>query len=205
VTGTRLSELRAESGQFFLWRFLTREGWWQAHPYSLSAAPNGGWLRLTAKDLGDHSAGLAALHRGTRVMAEGPYGAFSAHRRTRKRVLLIGAGVGMTPLRALFESLPGAAGDISLVYRARTADEVIFRQEIDAIAQSRGAQVHYLIGSRRDHPELLTGARLSRLVPDLARRDIYVCGPAAMAAATTVALREAGVPRRQIHREHFEL
>ncbi|MGH9058621.1 MAG: ferric reductase-like transmembrane domain-containing protein, partial [Acidimicrobiales bacterium] len=74
VTGRRLADLRAQSGQFFMWRFLTRDGWWQAHPYSLSAAPNGQWLRLTVKDLGDHSSGLARLRRGTRVMSEGPYG-----------------------------------------------------------------------------------------------------------------------------------
>jgi len=38
VTGRHLEELRAEAGQFFLWRFLTPKGWWQAHPFSLSAA-----------------------------------------------------------------------------------------------------------------------------------------------------------------------
>ena len=77
VSGQRLWELEAEAGQFFMWRFLTRDGWWQAHPFSLSAAPNGRWLRLTAKTLGDHSGGLAALRPGTRVMLEGPYGSFT--------------------------------------------------------------------------------------------------------------------------------
>ena len=72
VSGRRLGELNAEPGQFFLWRFLTREGWWQAHPFSLSAAPNGRWLRMTAKSLGDHSAGLAGLRPGTKVVLEGP-------------------------------------------------------------------------------------------------------------------------------------
>ena len=39
ITGSRLDQLEAEAGQFFLWRFVTREGWWQAHPFSLSAPP----------------------------------------------------------------------------------------------------------------------------------------------------------------------
>ncbi len=52
--------------QFFLWRFLTRDGWWQAHPFSLSAALNGRWFRMTVKARGDHSSGLAALRPGTR-------------------------------------------------------------------------------------------------------------------------------------------
>src|SRR5258705_79746 len=106
VTGQRLEELRAEAGQFFLWRFLTPRGWWQAHPFSLSAPPNQSWLRLTVKTLGDHTAELQRLQPGVRVFAEGPYGAFTRHRRTRRKVLLIGAGIGIAPLRALFEALP---------------------------------------------------------------------------------------------------
>ena len=75
IDGRRLAELDAQAGQFFRWRFLTRGGWWQAHPFSLSAAPNGRWLRLTVKAVGGHTARLrrdAAGHAGLR---EGPFGA----------------------------------------------------------------------------------------------------------------------------------
>jgi len=145
VTGEHLGELRADSGQFFLWRFMTRNGWWQAHPYSLSSAPNAHWLRLTVKDLGDHSSALAHLRPRTFVIAEGPYGAFTDRRRTRSKVLLIGGGIGITPLRALFESLPGAAGDVTLIYRARSAREVAFRDELETIADTRRATLHWLV------------------------------------------------------------
>jgi predicted ferric reductase len=205
VTGNRLAELRAESGQFFMWRFLTREGWWQAHPYSLSAAPNGEWLRLTVKHLGDHSSGLAGLRPGIRVLSEGPYGAFTGRRRTRRKVLLIGGGVGITPLRALFESLPGASGDVTLIYRARNLEDIAFREELESIAAARRAQLHYLVGPSRQHPEYLTSRHLLHLVPDLARRDVYVCGPPSMTKVTTAALEETGVPRRHIYQEDFEL
>jgi predicted ferric reductase len=77
VTGPHLEELRAEAGQFFLWRFLTARGWWQAHPFSLSAAPNPEWLRIMVKAAGDFTAHLQSIPPGTRVMAEGPYGAFT--------------------------------------------------------------------------------------------------------------------------------
>ena len=106
MTGDHLDELRAESGQFFRWRFLTREGWWQSHPFSLSAPPHPRYLRITVKRLGDHSTALQHVRAGTRVFAEGPYGAMTARRRRRRKVLLIAGGVGITPLRALFESLP---------------------------------------------------------------------------------------------------
>ncbi len=205
LTGKRLWELPAESGQFFMWRFLTRHGWWQAHPFSLSAAPNGQWLRVTVKGLGDHSGEIGNLRPGTRVLAEGPYGSFTWRRRRLRKVLMIAGGVGITPLRALFESLPARHRDVTLLYRATRPEDVLFRQEIDAIARARHARVAYLVGSRREHPEYLTARHLLTLVPDIGAHDIYVCGPPSMLAAVNGALAQLDIPRRQIHREHFEL
>jgi len=204
VTGRRLEDLAVEAGQFFLWRFATRSGWWQAHPYSLSAAPNGQWLRLTVKELGDHSGELSSLPVGTRVTAEGPYGAFTIDRRKRRKVLLIGGGVGITPLRALFESLPGRPGDVTMIYRAPTDDEIAFKDEIAVIARARSAKVHFLTGSRREHPEYLTPRHLRSLVPDITAHDVYVCGPHQMTTSVARTLEHLGVPRRHIHREDFE-
>ena len=110
---------RHAGGQFLQWRFLRRGLWWQAHPYSLSAAPSGRHLRITVKDLGDHSRALARLRPGTRVAIEGPYGAFTAGARRGDRVLLIGAGVGITPIRALLQELPRGT-DVVVVLRAST-------------------------------------------------------------------------------------
>ena len=205
VSGQRLWEFDAEAGQFFMWRFLTRDGWWQAHPFSLSAAPNGRWLRLTAKTLGDHSGGLAGLRPGTRVMLEGPYGSFTRHRRRRRKVLLIGAGVGITPLRALFELFTVPGGDVVLIYRGRNPNELALRGEIDQIAARRKAKVFYLVGSREEHPEYLTPAHLQLIVRDVRQRDVYVCGPPGFTEMVGSSLRDLGVPGRRIHTESFEL
>jgi predicted ferric reductase len=204
LTGKNLDDLRAESGQFFRWRFLTRDLWWAANPYSLSAAPRADLLRITVKVDGGHSAALAQLTPGTRVFAEGPYGSFTAARRRNRKVLLIGAGVGITPLRALFESLPGGPGDVTLIYRASTPDDLVLRHELDWIAQQRGTRVHYLVGARkRGNNDHLSAARLQHLVPDLRQHDVYLCGPAGMTMAVQAALRQAKVPRRHIHHESF--
>ena len=69
------------------------------------------------KELGDDSAALRRLRPGTRVLVEGPYGRLSARARTRPKVAFIGAGVGITPLRALAEELDYAPGDAVLLYR----------------------------------------------------------------------------------------
>ena len=149
IGGVRLDRLRARSGQFFTWRFLTRDRWWEAHPFSLSAAPDGRRLRITVKGLGDYTAQLRAIPPGTRVIAEGPFGSFTAAGRRRPRVALIAGGVGITPIRALLEDMPGGPGDIAVVYRAFHADHVILRAELDELARRRGAEVHYVVGDHR--------------------------------------------------------
>ncbi|HEY2429251.1 MAG TPA: ferric reductase-like transmembrane domain-containing protein, partial [Acidimicrobiales bacterium] len=193
ITGKRLADLRAEPGQFFLWRFLTRDGWWQAHPYSLSAAPNPDWLRITVKAVGDHSQSVAGLQPGTRVMAEGPYGAFTARRRTRRRVALIAGGIGITPLRALIETLPARKGDLALLYRVSCPEHRLFTDELEEIAARRGAVLRYLVGTREELPDALSPRRLRAAVPDIVERDVYVCGPPGMVAATRASLEALGV------------
>jgi predicted ferric reductase len=205
VAGQHLDELAAESGQFFRWRFLTRELWWASNPYSLSAAPRPDRLRITVKNLGRHSAALAHLRPGTRVLAEGPYGALTPLRRRRRKVLLIAGGIGITPVRALFESLPGAPQDVTLIYRNGRDGDVVFRDELTAIAAHRGARLHFVTGHRRRLGyDPLSAPVLTANVPDLRSHDVYVCGPDGMTASVVAALRQARVPRRQIHTETFE-
>jgi ferredoxin-NADP reductase len=204
ITGRHLDELGTESGQFFRWRFLTRELWWAANPYSISAAPRPDVLRVTVKVAGEHSAALRSLAPGTRVFAEGPYGAFTAAVRRRGKVLLLAGGVGVTPLRALFETLPGRPGDIDMIYRANRGEDLVLRDELDWIARERGATVHYLLGPPQPGPrDHLSATRLRALVPDVAERDVFLCGPEPMMAAARAGLRRAGVPRRHIHHESF--
>ena len=205
LVGRNLDELNAEPGQFFRWRFMTRDGWWASNPYSLSAPVSGGMLRITVKQAGHHSASVARLRPGTRVMATGPYGAFTGGVRRRRKVLLIGAGVGITPLRALLETLPARPGDLTLIYRARKMTDLVLRSEIERIAYDRGARIHYLVGTRDQlGGDPLGAGQLERLVPNLRHHDVYLCGPTEMTNAITQTLRETGVSRNRIHHESFE-
>ena len=205
IGGRHLTELRAESGQFFRWRFLTRDLWWTSSPYSLSQPPRPGRLRITVKAAGDHSAAIEALKPGTRVVAEGPYGALTGAARRRRKVLLIAGGVGITPLRALLESLPAAPGDLTLIYRVSSLRDAVFRRELEAIAARRQAKVWFVAGSRAElKGNPLSGGELTRRVPGLIDHDIYLCGPPGLTDTLTRELRDAGVRRRQIHRESFE-
>jgi ferredoxin-NADP reductase len=198
--GRALDRLPVAGGQFLQWRFLTRGLWWQAHPYSLSGLPRDGRLRLTVKALGDHSAALARLRPGTRVAVEGPYGAFTKHARVGERVLLFGAGSGIAPLHPLLEDLPPEV-DAEVILRASTERDVILRDELAELAALRGARVHELIGPRERTP--LGAGVLRSLVPDVASRDVYVCGPSGLATAVARAARACGVSDERIHLESF--
>ncbi|WP_344567043.1 ferredoxin reductase family protein [Streptomyces axinellae] len=200
MTGERLDELRARPGQFFRWRFLTPGLWWSASPYSLSAPADARFLRITVKGVGRHSAALARLSPGTRVWAEGPYGGLTPDRARAGKSLLLAGGVGITPLRTLFELLPG---DTELIYWARRPQDLALRNELDAVAAARGARVHYSVSHPGGHALPLTSQTLTGQVPDIAERDVYLCGPPGMTEAATSALREAGVPRGRIHHESF--
>ena len=200
ITGRDLDRLPARAGQFFLWRFLTKDRWWQANPFSLSAAPDGRTLRLTVKAAGDGSAALRHLAPGTRVFAEGPYGAFTTLHRTRPDTLLIAGGVGVTPIRALLEELHGHA---VVLYRVSSEADAVLHGELRELALAKGAELHLITGP--PVPDRLAPAELTRLVPDLTDRDVYVCGPPGMTTAVLRGLRELGVPRQQIHYERFSL
>jgi predicted ferric reductase len=201
LEGRVLDRLPIAGGQFLQWRFLKPGMWWQAHPYSLSAAPSRGQLRITVKALGDHSAQLRSLEPGTRVAIEGPYGAFTADHRSTDRVLLVGAGVGTTPIRALLHELPRSA-DVITVLRASTAAELALRDEIIEDVARRGGRVHELLGPREQID--LSASGLLRIAPDIAGRDIFICGPDGFTSGIAAAAREAGVPNERIHHETFE-
>ncbi|ELP70976.1 ferric reductase-like transmembrane domain-containing protein [Streptomyces turgidiscabies] len=200
MTGRDLDKLPARAGQFFLWRFLTKDRWWQANPFSLSAAPDGRSLRLTAKVAGDGTAALRHIPVGTRVFAEGPYGAFTAMHRTRPEAVLIAGGVGVTPIRALLEEIQGHA---VVIYRVARDQDAVLYEELRDLAHAKGAELHLVSGPVV--PDRLAPAALAELVPDIADRDVFLCGPPPMMNAVLRSLRELGVPRSQTHFERFSL
>ena len=200
LTGHGLDRLQAAGGQFFLWRFLTRRSWYEAHPFSLSALPDRDSLRITVKALGDFTSRMRELRPGTRVMAEGPFGTFTAAVRRRDKVLLIAGGIGVTPIRTLLEEL---RGDVVVVYRVLRDDDAVLRDELE----QSGAELHVVAGDHAtgDGRNLLSPAHLRLLIPDVDEREIYVCGPPAMTAALERTVRTLHIPRKHVHVERFAL
>lgn len=201
-SGRRLDKLSVKGGQFFQWRFLARGMWWQAHPYSISALPMPPYIRVTVRTDGDHGRRLESIPIGTRVAIEGPYGRFTADSRRTDRVLLVGAGVGVTPLRAILEDLPSGV-DVAVIVRCSSRDELVLHRELEELVSSRSGVLHAVVGPR-DKVRLDERA-VRRLVPDIARRDIFICGPSGFADGFVGTAHKLGAPKERIHLEQFAL
>ncbi|MHB1988867.1 MAG: ferredoxin reductase family protein [Acidimicrobiales bacterium] len=198
--GRNLESLAVSGGQFFEWRFLARGMWWQAHPYSLSARPRPPYLRLTVKTVGDHSAAVSGLAPGTRVAIEGPYGAFTTHARKRQKVAFMVGGIGVTAVRSLLEDLTKKTDPV-VVWRVSSGADAALEGEIKELVSKLGGKVHVVTGSRRDVPL----QRLTKLIPDLRHRDVFVSGSESFVDAMVEVLARQGVHEESIHHEVYAL
>ena len=141
LTGRRLHRLRVEAGQFLSLAVPRPAGLDPANPYSLSAAPDGRSLRITVADVGDGSAAVAALtpgHAGRSSRAR--TGGSPTAAAPGDRVAYFGAGVGITPLRALAEGLAVRAGRRHRCSSA-SATEPLFAASSTCSPASAGLQV----------------------------------------------------------------
>lgn len=214
MRGRGLARLAARGGQFFVWRFLDGPGWTRGHPFSLSAAPRGDELAISARVVGDGTARLTALRPGTRVLVEGPYGRLTGDERRGRKLLLVGAGAGVAPLVSLLESEPYAPGDATLVTRDSTPDAALRSTAIAALVRDRGVRHARLDGPRaRSSAPWLPASHSAwsgpdvfrHLAPDLAAYDVFVCGPQPWMDAVLRDLRRAGVSASRIHTESFSI
>lgn len=212
ISGKNLDTLHAESGQFFIVRIITATQWWRAHPFSISAAPTKDAIRFTIGNRGDDTALLQHLKPGTRVILEGPYGVFTEDRRTKNDVVLVAAGIGAPPIRAIAEDIAAKPGDVNIIYRVRDKEDAALVSELEEIARRRGFYLHILEGSRRSNsswlPNSIAGSKsdeeeLLAMVPRVTKSDVYICGPVEFTRSVKKSLVKVGTPEQQIHAEEF--
>lgn len=210
ITGRHMEQFTGKGGQFVLVRFLTKGMWWQEHPFSLSMMPTKDHFRLTIRQLGDFTGMVPFLEPGTKVMVSGPHGAFTQDLAVKNKRVYIAGGVGITPIRSLIEEQAAQSSpqDALLLFGNRLENEIIFRKELDALSAKLHMPVHHVIS---DDPKwqgetgFIDQEKLERLVPDIAERDVFLCGPPPMMAGVVKSLKALGVPAAHIHFERFEL
>ncbi len=209
MSGRGLDRLGAEAGQFFSWRFLGKGLWWHQHPFSLSAAPTDGTLRITIRALGRGTSKLLSVRPGTRVAIEGPYGIFTDASRSQLGVTLVGIGIGIAPIRSLLESTSIVSGLATVILRAHSPEQLYLIDEIDALCRAKGVRLLAVVGPRNDSgvptwmPAQYGRLRIHDLVPHIAVSDVYICGPQAVADLVIEDALTAGTPATAIHNERF--
>ena len=151
------------------------------------------------------------LQEGELLEASGPVGKFTFSGTEAKNIVLIGGGVGITPLMSYVRYLTdiGWPGDIFLLYTFRHASDYIFGPELERLC-ARHPKLHLIVTVTRPNDEPwngltghLTKDLISRSVPDIATRLVYVCGPDTMMRATQAALLELEVPADHVKTEAF--
>jgi len=202
LTGRQLERFAFRPGQYANVAFLSK-GCWSPHPFSFSAAPNGQFLRVSVKAVGDFTDRIRELTPGTFAFLEGPLGAFTAAA-TRDKYLMVAGGIGITPIRALIESLVAAGRDVVLVYSVKTANDLVFASELRALT----VRCHFVLSQSAEAGHAhergrIDGSMLARLVPDVEEREVFICGPRPMMVAVTAALRALQMRESSIHYEQF--
>lgn len=199
--------LKYDAGQFVYMAPFDRElsaGYGEEHPYTLSSSPDEDVLRIAIKDLGDASRAIQTIRPGSRVTIEGPYGRFFPDREPAKQLWIAG-GIGITPFlgRARHLLARNRSVDIRLVYCVQDEARARFLDELRAIAERmEGFEVipHFFY---RKGP--LDEDFLNDHVPGLVERDAFICGPPGLNALARRLLIGAGIGRKRIHTEEFEL
>lgn len=184
------------------------------HPFSFSgSAADAGTLRFTIKELGDFTSTIGTVKPGERAYVDGPHGAFTTDRHSdAPGFVLIAGGVGMAPIMSMLRTLAdrGDPRPLLLVFGNRLWENVLFREEIDALRGRLQLDVAYVL---EDPPPewpglrgLLTDEVLRAAIPNIVPGTVYfVCGPKPMTDSVQRALRHMGVPLSRIHFELFEM
>jgi predicted ferric reductase len=204
ITGKHMDQFTFDGGQYAT--VLFHLPWFfYSHPFSISQAYNGHNVRFTIKNLGSWTAAMGQVQPGTRVSLGGPYGRFTREASSRNKFLLIAGGIGISPIVSLAQDLARTytqKDDVVAMYSARTKAELALRDELVAAVgkctcfTSEPTDAVAIKG-------VIDADAFRTHVPDVAARDVYICGPLPMMQALTQTLLDLGVPKHQIHFEKF--
>jgi ferredoxin-NADP reductase len=151
------------------------------------------------------------VREGDFLQVTAPSGKFSFTGEDRDSIVLIGGGVGVTPMMSVLRYLTDRSwqGEIFFVYGSKSDENVIYRNEIEYL-KARHPNVRAVLVAEKSDPRrwphetgFITRELLARAVPDIAGRHVHLCGPPPMMSAVRTALQELGVPAGQIETEVF--
>lgn len=185
--------------------------------YTIASSPTQrDYVEITVKRI-EQGIVSGFLHKrvkeGDQLEVASPFGSFTFTGREANSIVLIGGGVGITPLMTVVRYLAdhGWPGEIFLLYSCRTSRDFIFREELEYL-QRRYPNLHVVATMTRAEGTTwmgptgrLTKELIAQSVPNIAARRVHLCGPLPMMEAVKGILAELGVPSEQIKTESFTL
>jgi ferredoxin-NADP reductase len=203
-------------GQHYDVRLTAADGYSAQRSYSVGSEPErAGEIDLTVERLadGEVSRFLAdTVAVGDRFEVRGPIGGYFVwDRAIGGPLLLVAGGSGVVPLMAMLRhrAAAGVKDLARLLYSARTYDQIIYRDELEKLAQRDGLQVSYAL--TRSQPSGWKG--YTRRIDDAMLKEVsgplgpdalaYICGPTALVEAAADGLERVGLPAEHIRTERF--
>ncbi len=195
-------------GQFltiYLPELATPEG----KAYSIASAPHEP-LRITVSARGEFSRHLCAMHVGDTLHASDPSGYFYSESKS-STLIMLAAGIGIAPFRSIIlDALRNEpTRRLMLFYTNRTIADVVFRDELDALAATHpNFTVHHFITREDLLPAGITRGRMSaeaiiREVGDAADPEYFMCGSIEFVRDFWRGLKAAGIAEDRLYTEAF--
>ncbi|MBZ2171184.1 FAD/NAD-binding family oxidoreductase [Nitratidesulfovibrio sp. SRB-5] len=205
-------------GQFATLRVMEEDGWSDAHPFTIAAAP-GETVRLTIRGKGRFTSELVpGLRDGDEVHCAGPYGVFCRDIERQEQIVLIAGGVGITPFLSVLRSFDqaGAANRVVLFWSNKTYGDAFAAEELEAMTRRLDLTVVHVL-TRETNPHHYADQKLpavffekGHISRDMLARHVqsatasfYLCGPGPMQQHVLDELRAFGVDTGGVETEQF--
>jgi len=183
------------------------------NPFSISSAPSDkDSIQFLIKELGDFSGSVGRIVPGTKAYVDGPHGNLTVAGREEPGIALIAGGVGVAPLLSILRQLrlEGDKRPSVLVYANRIEQQIVHREELEALATDHGTRVVHVLSEPPQGWDGLVGLVDPKMLGTLfqpagSKNWLYIlCGPVAMMETVESALLEMGVPQHNIVSERFD-
>jgi ferredoxin-NADP reductase len=202
------------AGQHVDVRLTAEDGYQAQRSYSIASAERGSHVELAVERIDDGEVSpylTGELQPGDQFELRGPVGGYFVWDPTpRGAVLLVGGGSGVVPLMAMARQRSADDSDVPtrLLYSARSLDEVIYRRELDLLAQAGdGLEVAYTLTRQQPTGWSGYGRRVdAAMLEEVAPPGLaltFVCGPTPFVEAVAEALVSLGHDPARIKTERF--
>ena len=174
---------------------------WRAYSVTSALGRTDGCIAVTVKAIPGGTVSNHLVHRaapGTVVQLDQAAGEFVLPAQRPDKALFVTAGSGITPVMGILRNHPELT-DVVLVHSAPTAEDVVFGADLRGMADAGRLR---LVEQHTDVDGMLDAAGIAALVPDLAERSTWACGPVGMLEALETHWEAAGLPGR-LHTERF--